>query len=89
MYRVVLLMLYKLQKYIKIINLIIILIIIFCIVYCLINIYDILNIFQNLFNSRQGSNSARFLIYKKSIEKTLIESPIIGIGIKYMLGDFP
>ena len=77
------------KKYIKIINLIIILIIIFCIVYCLINIYDILNIFQNLFNSRQGSNSARFLIYKKSIEKTLIESPIIGIGIKYMLGDFP
>ena len=44
---------------------------------------------SSFFNARGGSNEARFNIYRKSLEKMLIESPILGIGIKYMLGSFP
>ena len=45
--------------------------------------------FNSLFNARGGSNSARFGIYRNSLRKMWQESPIIGIGIKYMLGSFP
>lgn len=53
------------------------------------NVNNVIKSFEEVFNSRAGSNSARFGIYRKSIEKTMNESPIIGIGIKYMLGNFP
>ena len=44
---------------------------------------------SDLFNARGGSNSARFAIYEQSLSKMWSESPVIGIGIKYMLGAFP
>ena len=44
---------------------------------------------SDLFYLRGGSNSARFGIYEQSLQKMWSESPIIGIGIKYMLGGFP
>lgn len=42
----------------------------------------------SLFNARAGSDEARFTIYRESIRKALEESPIIGIGIKYMYNNF-
>jgi hypothetical protein len=59
------------------------------IVFVIINFNEFLNIALSFANSRSGSNSARFDIYKTSIQKVLDESPVIGIGIKYMLGSFP
>ncbi len=53
------------------------------------NIQSIIEKLTVLLNSRVGSNNARFAIYYNSVYKTLKESPIIGIGIKYMLGNFP
>lgn len=50
---------------------------------------ELVSLIYDFFYSRGGSNDARFAIYKNSIEKTINESPIVGIGIKYMLGDFP
>lgn len=52
--------------------------------------YDMLiHFLEELFYSRSGSNSTRFRIYSTSIDLTLNESPIIGMGIKYFLGDYP
>ncbi len=47
------------------------------------------NKINELFYARQGSNNARTNIYMKSIEKTFTTSPIIGCGIKDMIGDYP
>jgi hypothetical protein len=49
----------------------------------------ILEAFYDLFYSRSGSNDSRMRIYSTSITMTLQESPIIGIGIKYMQGNYP
>ena len=43
--------------------------------------------FLGFFNSRSGSNSTRFRIYRESFRMALENSPILGIGIKYMLQD--
>lgn len=43
----------------------------------------------SFFNARAGSNNARFTIYSQSIKRVLEESPLVGIGIKYMIGSFP
>ena len=43
----------------------------------------------DLVDSRQGSTSQRMIIYRKSIEETWNESPIIGKGVKRMIGDYP
>lgn len=67
--------------------------IIACIVFCGIvasfmlskNIVDSL---LKLFNGRSGSNEARFVVYRLSIQKVLTESPIIGIGVKYLVDGF-
>lgn len=40
-------------------------------------------------NRRGGSNNARLNIYLNSIARAWKESPIIGMGIKYMLGRYP
>lgn len=42
----------------------------------------------SFFLSREGSNNARFQVYKLSIEKAWKESPVIGIGIKYMMNNY-
>lgn len=55
----------------------------------LINRELILNEFIDFFNSRSGSNNSRFTIYEESIRYTLDNNALFGIGIKYMLGDFP
>lgn len=59
------------------------------VLFCLLNSNSIISMLNKMLNSRVGSNNARFSIYENSIKKTISESPIIGIGIKYMLGDFP
>lgn len=41
--------------------------------------------FLQLFTQRAGSNRARFEVYRLSIEKVLNESPIFGVGIKYII----
>ena len=58
-------------------------------IFAVLNIPKIMELMSDLFFSRAGSNSARFGIYENSIEVTLEKSPIVGMGIKYMLGDFP
>lgn len=49
----------------------------------------LVNFLEQIFYSRSGSNSARFRIYTTSINMTLENSPLIGLGIKYMLGNYP
>lgn len=62
-----------------------------CLVFLLIlvNYQTVLEALNDLFNSRAGSNRARFDMYEASIEKVLNESPFIGIGIKYMINSIP
>ncbi len=50
---------------------------------------QIIQILQSLIGMREGSNSMRFYIYKTSLNIMLTQSPIIGVGIKDMLGDYP
>lgn len=57
--------------------------------FAVLNIPVIMELMSDIFFSRAGSNGARFGIYANSIAITLEKSPIIGMGIKYMLGDFP
>lgn len=49
----------------------------------------ILRIFDSIMNMREGSNNMRMQIYTQSITTMLERSPIIGIGIKDMLGEYP
>lgn len=42
-----------------------------------------------LFQSRDGSNTTRFKIYFTSIITTWQQSPLIGVGIKKMIGNYP
>lgn len=44
--------------------------------------------FADFYNSRTGSNEARFIVYMRSIEMAWNNSPFIGIGIKYMVDNF-
>ena len=39
--------------------------------------------FSNFFNSRTGSNSLRFSLYRESLRMVLENQPLIGMGIKY------
>lgn len=50
---------------------------------------QILRIFESIMNMREGSNNMRIQIYTQSITTMLERSPIIGIGIKDMLGEYP
>lgn len=49
----------------------------------------ILQIVDRILNMREGSNDMRMQIYTQSITTMLERSPVIGIGIKDMLGDYP
>lgn len=49
----------------------------------------ILQIVDRIMNMREGSNNMRMQIYTQSITTMLEKSPIIGIGIKDMLGGYP
>ena len=43
----------------------------------------ILSAVMRLYNWRPGSNRARIMLYENTIKRVLLESPLIGIGIKY------
>lgn len=65
---------------------------IFCIsamVFMLISFSEISKYAYLFFNSRASSNNMRFTIYQNSISLALKKSPIIGMGIKYMMGRYP
>lgn len=47
------------------------------------------NKITDLILSRSGSNSTRFNIYEISISTAWEQSPLIGLGIKKMLGNYP
>lgn len=49
----------------------------------------ILQIVNGILNMREGSNNMRMQIYTQSIMTMLERSPVIGIGIKDMLGGYP
>lgn len=49
----------------------------------------IAQIVGSILNKREGSNNMRVLIYTQSITTMLEHSPVIGIGIKDMLGEYP
>lgn len=61
--------------------------ILFCLI--VINYESIITSLNDLFYSRSGSNDTRMQLYENSINLTLEESPLIGIGIKYMRGAYP
>ena len=47
------------------------------------NVYNgAVSVFQELLNAREGSNDSRIYLMAQSIRVTLVESPIIGMGIK-------
>lgn len=48
----------------------------------------LLSLYNDILNMRNGSNSMRMYIYKSSMNRMIKESPIFGIGIKDMLGNF-
>ena len=50
---------------------------------------QLIDIFNSYLYSRQGSTNTRFKIYSESTSYVLENSPLFGIGIKYMIGDFP
>ena len=49
----------------------------------------ILKIFTSFMEMREGSNSMRTAIYLTSLQTMWQNSPVIGIGIKDMLGEYP
>lgn len=49
----------------------------------------IAGVVQSFLSMREGSNGMRTLIYSTSIQTMLKTSPVIGVGIKDMLGDYP
>lgn len=49
----------------------------------------IAKIIESIMEMREGSNSMRSMIYTQSLSIMWKESPVIGIGIKDMLGDYP
>lgn len=42
---------------------------------------------QGVFLSRAESNSMRFMLYKKSFERMLVNNPLLGMGIKDLYKD--
>lgn len=50
---------------------------------------QIAGILESLMGMREGSNGMRTMIYTESIRIMLEKSPIFGIGIKDMIGDYP
>lgn len=77
----------KRKKYINVFFLMIIMIIVFILIFG--GLDAIKNILITMFNSREGSNNTRMNIYAESIRMTMINSPIIGCGIKNFIGDYP
>lgn len=73
----------------QIIYLFLICVVIIALIFVLCNFDIVLSTITNFWSLRGGSNDARFNIYKNSLNKFITESPFIGIGIKYMIGDFP
>lgn len=49
----------------------------------------IVKILESIMGMREGSNNMRSMIYGQSLSIMWKKSPIIGIGIKDMLGDYP
>ena len=45
--------------------------------------------FINVLSSREGSNNTRIRVYLMSLSLVFDKSPIIGMGIKYMVDDIP
>lgn len=43
---------------------------------------EVVSIFRELLNAREGSNDSRTYLMAESIRVTLVESPIIGMGVK-------
>ena len=61
-----------------------------CFLFAIVGADTIANYLDGVLNSRQGSNSARFAIYRESLTAVFAQSPLIGIGIKYdMPNGFP
>lgn len=56
---------------------------------CIAGFSYILNILNNILSMREGSNGMRSIIYSQSLSIMWEQSPIWGIGIKDMLGDYP
>lgn len=60
------------------------------IIFAVVGVDTIVNYLDGLMNSRSGSNTARFKIYRESLAAVFSQSPLIGIGIKYdMPNGFP
>lgn len=61
-----------------------------CFLFAIVGADSIANYLDGLLNSRQGSNTARFSIYRESLAAVFTQSPLIGIGVKYdMPSGFP
>lgn len=66
-------------------RLVFVFIFIICLLITVLNYNFIKHIIIELFIRREGSNNARFQIYRLSIRKVMLEAPLWGIGIKYMI----
>lgn len=71
------------KRYIIVVSCLIVLIVVAC------SYQLILDKFVDLLYSREGSTNTRFNIYITSLTQMLHHSPIIGLGIKDMMGSFP
>lgn len=65
-----------------------------CVLFCIMFIYfdgfELINKFVNsLLLSREGSNTTRMKLYVESINKVNMISPLLGVGIKEYMGNFP
>ena len=77
------------KKYSKILKTAVMIAVCIAIMIVLFHFNDINTFLTNLMNSRAGSNRVRFQMYEASINKVLSESPLIGIGIKYLINSIP
>lgn len=57
--------------------------------FVLINHEMVANKISEIVHSRENSSTMRNIIYSKSIEKTMNDSPIIGVGVKEYIGEYP
>lgn len=71
------------KRYIIVVSCLIVLIVVAC------SYQLLLDKFVDLLYSREGSTNTRFNIYITSLTQTLQHSPIIGLGIKDMMGSVP
>ena len=66
-----------------------ILMILFGSVYIIINNKTIIEKTNSIIHSRENSTITRNVIYSESIKKAMDKSPIIGLGVKEYLGNYP